>query len=375
MKKMILSLIALLAAMSTSAQVVEIYQNGNLVNAYLNTNKFAYKVVFKGQSQSGDAVTAGATEAQEIEVSMNGTVVKTYQGTAENPYKVVFKSTGELATTGIINGHSYVKIGKILWSTMNVGATSATGKSTESFGDYYAWGETVTYYQSFENVGEKDNDGNYYQPIYSSESVQSHCPGVKTGYTWQTYANVSKTSEFNNFSNWTAVPYGDDNTLTPENDVANVEWGGGWRMPTQEEVFALKMACEAQKPGTEGNEAYVIDTQHETTISKKGAYDVVAGSTIDGVTYQVAGVLWVADATDKSQRVFFPRAGRISGTNWNSKNTDTDQYDNATFWTSTWDASNCKAYSVNMITVPSLEGTKTSLYIGRSIRPVIVLDE
>ncbi len=39
MKKIILSLIALIAAVSTNAQVVEVYENGELLNTYYNTPK------------------------------------------------------------------------------------------------------------------------------------------------------------------------------------------------------------------------------------------------------------------------------------------------------------------------------------------------
>lgn len=356
MKKMILSLIALLAAMSTNAQVVEIYKNGELVNAYLNTKANHYKVVFKGQNQSGDAATTSSTEAQEIEVSMNGAAVETYKGTAESPYKVVFKSTGELATTGIINGHPYVKIGNLLWATMNVGATSATGKSTESFGDYYAWGETVTYYKSFDNVGEKNGD-NYYQPTYSDEEVQSHIVSKKTGYTWQAYCGADKFSNF--VSAWNSNPYGTDNTLTSENDVAQVKWGGGWRMPTKDEVSSLKEACC-------GTSAYEIDANHKTTISAMGVYDVEANSTIDCVTYGVAGVLFVAD-DPKSQRVFFPRAGMITTEGF------CEGGETASYWTSTCDEN--KAVMLKVKKQVGVEGTSSGLCCGRSIRPVIVLDE
>lgn len=369
MKKMILSLIALLAAMSTSAQVVEIYQNDKLVNAYLNTKANHYKVVFKGQTQNGDETTINTTEAQEIEVSMNGTAVQTYTGTAESPYKVVFKSTGELAATGIINGHPYVKVGKLLWATMNVGATSATGKSTESFGDYYAWGETVTYYQSFDNVGEKDASGSYCQPTYSEEKVQSHVVDKKNGYTWQAYCGADNFTDF--VSAWKFNPYGKDNTLTSENDVAQVEWGGGWRMPTQDEVYSLEKECGA----TVENDKIELTLTTNTggNISAKGAYDVVANSTIDGVTYGVAGVLFVASDKDKSQRVFFPRAGQIDNNNGWSVGTENNNV--ASYWTSAKESNSIKAYSLKMVHQISVSANASTLFYGRSIRPVIVLDE
>lgn len=101
MKKIILSLIVLMATVSTNAQVVEVYENGVLHATYYNTPKNKYKVVFKESSDDG--------------------------------------------TT--INGHEYVKIAGIKWATMNVGATTVAESWDTSYGDFYAWGETTTYYK------------------------------------------------------------------------------------------------------------------------------------------------------------------------------------------------------------------------------------
>lgn len=103
MKKIILSLIALMAAVSTNAQVVEVYENGELHATYYNTPQKNYKVVFKD--------------------SDDGTK---------------------------INGHEYVKIAGRKWATMNVGATTVADSWETSYGDFYAWGETTTYYKSVE---------------------------------------------------------------------------------------------------------------------------------------------------------------------------------------------------------------------------------
>ncbi len=154
--------------------------------------------------------------------------------------------------------------------------------------------------------------------------------------------------------------------MTSENDVAQVKWGGGWRMPTQDEVNSLMTACNATPtPNT-------IDTNHAAEISAKGAYDVVANSTIDGVTYGVAGVLFVASDKDKSQRVFFPRAGQIDNNGWS---VGTGNYDVASYWTSAKESNSIKAYSLKMVHQISVAANASTLFYGRSIRPVIVLEE
>ncbi len=75
----------------------------------------------------------------------------------------------------------------VKWATCNVGATSP-----EKYGNYYAWGETTT----------------------------------KSDYSWDTYKHKC-----------------DTDTLVAADDVATVNWGGAWRMPTHEEWNELIDNC------------------------------------------------------------------------------------------------------------------------------------
>lgn len=118
----------------------------------------------------------------------------------------VYKLTGTLAKVGpnldnlVLNGYEYVDLGLpsgTLWATMNVGATSPY-----DCGDYFAWGET--------------------EP--------------KTDYSWGTYKYSS--DEEGTFK----TKYNDNDqkkVLELSDDVANVKWGGSWRMPTEEECHEL----------------------------------------------------------------------------------------------------------------------------------------
>ena len=108
------------------------------------------------------------------------------------------------------NGYEWVDLGLpsgTKWAACNVGATSP-----EEYGNYYAWGET--------------------EP--------------KTIYDWSTYkwCNGSNTTltKYNTDSDYGTV---DDKTvLDPEDDAAAVNWGGAWRMPTDEEWTELRENCE-----------------------------------------------------------------------------------------------------------------------------------
>ena len=96
--------------------------------------------------------------------------------------------------TGTTNGHDYVDLGLpsgTKWATCNVGASKP-----EDSGGYYAWGETA----------------------------------AKSDYSWDTYKYGTSNVDVQNLgSNIAGTKY----------DVAYVEWGGGWRMPTLEQLNEL----------------------------------------------------------------------------------------------------------------------------------------
>ena len=95
----------------------------------------------------------------------------------------------------------YVDLGlSVLWATTNIGANFP-----EEYGDYFAWGET--------------------QP--------------KDNFTWENYTwcdgTKSTITKYNATDGLT--------TLLPEDDAAYVNWGRGWRMPTNDELTELRTSC------------------------------------------------------------------------------------------------------------------------------------
>ena len=107
-----------------------------------------------------------------------------------------------------IDGHEYVDLGlSVLWATCNVGAYAP-----EDYGDYYAWGEIET-----------KTDYNWWSYVYS-------------------YDSDSTIIKYNTDSKYGTIV--DNKTvLDPEDDVAQVKWGGSWRMPTKEEYDELIDNC------------------------------------------------------------------------------------------------------------------------------------
>ena len=83
-----------------------------------------------------------------------------------------------------------------LWATCNVGASSP-----EEYGDYFAWGETVT------------KDTYYWSTYFDTEDG---------GSTFKKYYNNGGLTE-----------------LLAEDDAATANWGSGWRMPSLDQIKEL----------------------------------------------------------------------------------------------------------------------------------------
>lgn len=111
------------------------------------------------------------------------------------------------------NAYTYVDLGLpsgTLWATCNVGA-----ESPEEYGDFFAWGETAT----------KDT---------YNWSTYKYCRGREDQLTKYCCFNAAIGYVYGYHG------YSDDLTiLQPEDDVATMNWGDEWRMPTYEEGMEL----------------------------------------------------------------------------------------------------------------------------------------
>lgn len=109
------------------------------------------------------------------------------------------------------NGHEYVDLGlSVKWATCNVGA-----QSPEDYGEFYAWGETRA------------------KTIYTVKGYRFRAGG-------ESYHDM-------NLSKYDPDEILDDlkkTVLDMADDVANVKWGGNWRMPTKEEIEELNWNCD-----------------------------------------------------------------------------------------------------------------------------------
>lgn len=116
-------------------------------------------------------------------------------------------SLSDLDEMDDLNDHEYVDLGlSVKWATCNVGADSP-----DDYGDYFAWGET--------------------QP--------------QTTYNWSTYkwckGSISTLTKYCDYGLHGTV---DNKTqLDLSDDAARANWGGSWRMPTDDEWKELFLNC------------------------------------------------------------------------------------------------------------------------------------
>lgn len=149
---------------------------------------------------------------------------------------------GAINNKAVWNAFEYVDLGlSVRWAKYNVGSTTPEG-----CGDYYAWGETETYYE----IG------------YSQENPQNHWKdGKSSGYNWSSYTKLATGTNNHTKYNYTDLK----KTLDPEDDVAYVQWGGKWRMPTYDEFAEIEIHCTWRWTDVNGVNGYKV-------ISKMDGY-------------------------------------------------------------------------------------------------------
>lgn len=133
-------------------------------------------------------------------------------------------------TSSTVSGREYVDLGlSVKWATCNVGATKP-----EEYGDYFAWGEI--------------------EP--------------KTDYSWSTYkwcngSYNTLTKYFINSEDGNNGFTDNKTTLDSEDDVAHVQWGGTWRMPTMAEQYELCSNCTWTQTTLNGVNGFKVTSKKE----------------------------------------------------------------------------------------------------------------
>ena len=156
----------------------------------------------------------------------------------------------QLSTSGTHNGHDYVDLGLgVKWATCNVGANAPT-----EYGDYFAWGETTT------------------KTDYSWDTYK-YCKGTDTTITKYCYDSLYGNYRFAD----------NKTTLDSKDDAATVNWGGSWRMPTDDELTELREQCKWRWTTHNGEDGYKVIGPNGNSI-----FLPAAGFMIEG-TFNAAG--------------------------------------------------------------------------------------
>lgn len=120
------------------------------------------------------------------------------------------------------------------WATTNIGA-----EKPEDYGYYFWWGDTVGY----------KREGNAWVATDGSSSNfsfdSSNAP---------TYNKIIATLQS---EGWIVSKDG-TYVLAPEHDAAQVQWGGGWRMPTYQELCDLNDKCVWTRTTMNSVSGYVV---------------------------------------------------------------------------------------------------------------------
>ena len=121
------------------------------------------------------------------------------------------------------NGHDYVDLGLpsgTLWATMNIGANAP-----EEIGHYYLWGDIVP----------------LDEPLWTYHDLGRN-------YKFYTYSGLD--FDWHRTSITKYSPNDEKTILDEEDDVAAVEWGGSWRLPTITEQREFMTYCTVEETTT-----------------------------------------------------------------------------------------------------------------------------
>lgn len=176
--------------------------------------------------ENGETLVAYAMLAP---VDLSGQALTITLTTAAGGY-YYYKTTGKNMVAGSAynypitnvpeaNGHDYVDLGLpsgTLWATMNIGANTP-----EEIGHYYLWGDVVPLDE--------------YHWIYNSPYLN---------YKFYTYTYWHYDYQRTSIIKYS--PEDEKTILDDEDDVAHVEWGGSWRLPTITEQQELIQNCTVE---------------------------------------------------------------------------------------------------------------------------------
>ena len=248
-----------------------------------------------GYTQTGWATSDGGAKVYDLGASYTANAA-----VALYPFWTANSGAGVHGKVQLWEGGPY-------WAETNIGAE----EPSES-GYYFWWGDTV---------GCK-RDGSTW--VASDGSTSNFSFGEAAATTYNKYISTLQAE------GWITA----DNVLSSAHDAAQVQWGGGWRMPTDQEFGDLNTKCTWTRTTKNGVNGYLV--------SGTGSYS--------------------------GNNIFFPCAGSGNATSLSNAGSI------GTYWSSVPHSSNY--YSWHLDFDSSSHGIcQNRRYAGRPIRPVKSLDK
>ena len=171
--------------------------------------------------------TAQATNTALVSVHYYNLNTKRREVACAYPLKLTFVSAKTISSGNMnplsmtAKGEEYNKVqlweGGPYWADRNIGA-----EKPEDYGYYFWWGDTVGYKREGDAWVASDGSSSGFSFIPKNvPTCGKDIPSLQ-GEGWITAGNV----------------------LAPKHDAARMQWGGGWRMPTDKEIRDLNNKCD-----------------------------------------------------------------------------------------------------------------------------------
>lgn len=196
-------------------------------------------------------------------------------------------------TTSAWKATEFVDLGlpsHAMWAKCNLGADAETG-----YGDYYAWGETETYYSSYNPSNFEITWKSGKESGYNDYASYSLATGSRK-FTKYCYADQAKF--------WAGVGDPDNKSvLDPQDDAAAVNLKGLWRTPSEAELQELIDNCTwtwTTNYNGSGINGYVVEGVSASIF-------LPAGGTISGLAFEGVGEFGVCWANCLSTLPYYGR--------------------------------------------------------------------
>lgn len=148
----------------------------------------------------------------------------------------------EVEVSGGVHNKVQLWEGGPYWAETNIGA-----EKPWEYGYYFWWGDTIGY--KWENDGWAASDGSSSDFSFEKTNLFGRLFGEKNNIP-----TVGKDFSSLVDEGWVTQ----NGVLAPEHDVAQVQWGGKWRMPTYQELKDLRDRCDWIWTQMNGVHGYVV---------------------------------------------------------------------------------------------------------------------